>query len=150
MPKRQVKKYERAAAVLVDAVFNSDKSAALKFGVSERSVRNYRKLLSEDAEFAAFFQIKKEQFDAAWVDDLPVALKKSITLIGECADSIREDQRLKKNPAVLAAVAGAMKLCAEVYMTSRVIDARIADRNRPEAELPGQVSAGAAESQYAN
>lgn len=148
---KQIKKYERAAAALIDAAFTTDQQSCDKYGITTRTLRNYRTMLAEDAAFSAFFQKKKDSFDAAWVDELPKTLKKSIVLIAECTDAIRADARMKKNPAVLAAIAGAMKLCAEVYMTSRIIDARIADNNRPEAELPEQVlPASAVQSQYAN
>jgi hypothetical protein len=149
MRKPQIKKYERAAAVLLDALYTTDQKAAERYGVSLRSVQGWRRMLAEDSEFAAFFATKKEQFDAAWADTLPIALKEGVGLLAECARAIRSDARMMKNPAVIAAVAGAVKICAEVYLTGKVIDARIAGTDRQAGQVPLEGDT-AAESQYAN
>lgn len=148
---KQVKKYELAATVLLEAAYTTDEVACAKYGISVRTLQRWRKDLLTNDELAGFVATKKEILNAAWADELPIALKKGIQLIGECSDAIRSDPRMMKNPQVLSAVAGAMKLCAEVLMTNKVIDARIADRNRPAVELSGQVSsADTTQSQYAN
>ena len=137
-------KYDRATAVLLEAAYTTDADAAKKYGVSLRSVQGWRRRLAEDDKFAAFFATKKAEFDRAWADELPVALKKGIRLIAECADSFGKDEQIfKRNPELIHALAGAVKVCADVYYTGKVIDARIAPPDRQPAGLLGSESADA-------
>jgi hypothetical protein len=117
---------ELAAATLLDAAYTTDEKACSKYGVSLRSLQRWRRQLADgDPELAGFVATKKAAFDAAWADELPVALKKGIQCLSECMDTIRADPRSLKNPAMIHAVAGAMTICAEIYFTGKVIDSRI-------------------------
>lgn len=53
--------FEKAAKVLVEASYTSDNKAANKYGVTPRTIRNYRTRLDEDENFAeVFLKLKKE------------------------------------------------------------------------------------------
>lgn len=143
-------KPEIAAAVLLTAAYANDEDACKKYGVSIRSLQNWRRRLIEDDEFALFFATKNAEASKKWADELPIALNKSLKFLGEAADAARLDRNHRMNPMVIQAVAGAMKLIADVHLTSRVIDARLASTDRPENGLPEQVSAGQQSVEYEN
>ncbi len=128
-------KPEIAAAVLLAALYTTDEIACKQYGVSVRSLLNWRNRLAEDPEFAEIFLTKKRALDAAWAEKLPLALSRSIDLISECAAAIAVDPMMRKNPNVIHAIAGAIKICAEVHYTGKLIDARLADPNRPTGEI---------------
>lgn len=137
---------EFAATVLVEAIYTTDEKACKKFGVSDRTLRRWRKALATDPVLSGFVHTKKAAFDREWAQELPIALRKAIRVIGEIADAISDNAAMKRNPNVIVAVAGAIKICAEVHLTGRVIDARIADRDRETGTVSGEVSsAGAAD-----
>lgn len=137
-------KREFAAAVLVEALYSTDAAACEKYGVTRQTLYRYRERLSEDAELLHIVTTKKAALDKAWADDLPVALKKGIRLIAECADSFGKDEQIfKRNPELIHALAGAVKVCADVYYTGKLIDARITPPDRQPAGLLGEEPADA-------
>lgn len=143
-------KKDLAAAVLLEAAYTTDSAACAKYGITTRTLTNYRVRLVEDPEFSDYFHTKKALFDKAWADELPAALKKGIRLIAECADSFGKDEQIfKRNPELIHALAGAVKVCADVYYTGKVIDARITGQDRPAGQVPDEDAADT-ESQYAN
>lgn len=140
-------KAELAASVIVEALYSSDARACEKYGVTQRSLQNYRRRLSEDPEFSLIFAKKKAEYDSGWADELPGALRESLLLIHEAARAVRQNPLYLVNPMVLQAVAGAMKLCAEVHYTGKIIDARLAEQSRPPNQIPEQIPAP---EEYAN
>lgn len=130
---------EVIAMILVEAIFTTEEKAAQKYGISRRSIFNYRNALAADDDLAQIFHTKKQQMMSAWADELPVAMRKAITFIAEASTVANP-----ADPASIAAIAGAMKLCADVYYTGRVIDARIAAINRETNGIPREVPANSA------
>jgi len=117
---------ELAASALLEAAYTTDEKACAKYGVSVRSLQRWRQQLAEgDPELAGFVATKKAAFDKAWAEELPAALRKGLQCLADCMDSVRNDPESLKSPTVIHAVAGAMSICAEIYLTGKVIDARI-------------------------
>jgi len=59
-------------------------------------------------------------------ESIPTALRNSLEFItGACAKA-KGDPNASRNPMLISAVAGALKLGAEVFYTGKVIDARLA------------------------
>lgn len=143
-------KPEMAAAVIVEALYSSDAVACGKFGITQRSLQNYRRRLSEDRQFSLIFAQKKAEYDSQWADELPGALRESLILIHEAAHEVRKNPTYLMNPMVLQAVAGAMKLCAEVHFTKKIIDARLAEQSGTANALPEQVPSGERPIEYEN
>jgi transposase-like protein len=135
-------KYDRAAAVLLAAAYTTDQMAARRFGVTVRSIRNWRNKLSTDSEFSSFFHTKKRTHDEAWAETLPIALRQSVEFIAAASREAQTQKAALLDPDVISALAGAMKLCAEVYYTGKVIDARIAEPDRKADGVFGEVPAG--------
>lgn len=117
---------EFAATVLFDAIYTTDQQACQKYGVSVRSLQRWRRLLADgDPELAGSVATKKAAFDAAWAENLPGALAKGLEALDSCYRAIQGDPEAQKNPNVIHALAGAFRICAEVHLTGRIIDARL-------------------------
>lgn len=121
--------YELASTVLVEAAYQGDKVTAKKYGITERTIRNYRKRLDEDKRLSAFFQDKKERMEQRWADELPGAIRAAINYLqGAAQDADR------RNPDAIHAVAGALKILSDVALTKEVLDARLARQHRSQDE----------------
>jgi hypothetical protein len=143
-------KPEIAAAVLITAAYVNDDEACKQYGVSLRSLQNWRRRLHEDAEFADFFTTKSREAGQKWAEQLPIALTKALQFLSAAADAVRQDPLYLRNPMVVQAIAGAFKLCADVHLTSKVLDARLANKDRPENGISEQVSPGQQPVEYTN
>lgn len=130
---------EFAAMVLIAAVYVSDPEACAKYGVSPRTLQNYRRRLITDSAFAEVFATKKKLLDREWAEDFIVPLKKGAQFLLEAFESVRTDKQYIKNPVVIQAVAEAVRLCADVVLTSKAIDAQFSDPNQSANQLPQEV-----------
>lgn len=144
-------KYDLAACVLIEALFSTDEKACAKYGITQRTLQNYRQRLAVDSKLSLIFHTKKAALDKEWADELPRAMREATHTIAEIAIGIRADAQMRKNPFVLEKLAGALKLCADVYYTGKVIDARIAGEDRPAGQVPlTGAAADEAANDYAN
>jgi hypothetical protein len=129
---------ELAATVLLEAAYTTDEKACARYDVSVRSLQRWRRSLASDPDLAGLVHTKKEAFDKAWAESLPLAMRSAVETITAIAVNIREDPLMKKNPLALEKVAGALKTVAEVYYTGKMIDARITPPDRPQGGIFGQ------------
>lgn len=130
---------EFAATVLIAAVYVSDAEACAKYGVSLRSLQNYRRRLVTDEAFAEVFATRKARLDKEWAQDFIVPLRKGAQFLLEAFESVRTDKNYIKNPVVIQAVAEAVRLCADVVLTSKAIDAQFGNTDQPANQLPQEV-----------
>jgi hypothetical protein len=129
--------YDRVALILVEALFFGDRPTAEKWGIHRRTIENYRKRLDDDSELVQIFQFKKEEFEGNWAQEIPVAIRKAIAFIGRSATEADP-----KDPQAIHAMAGAVKILAEVGLTKEIIDARLGRNDRPDREEDRQVVSG--------
>ena len=114
-------KREWKARILVEAAAIADDSAASKrLGVSRRSLIRWRNQLETDPVLAQAVAEKKAVAEKAWLADIPAVLQSGIKFLKRAADEADP-----KDPAVIHAVAGAVKLLAEVQQAQQYLDARI-------------------------
>jgi len=118
-------RYEFAAQVLVEAAYKGDRAAAKENGVSERSVRRWRNRMDDDQKLADLVQQKRKLAEEDWADELPEAIRAAIDYLRRAAGAADES-----DPEVIHAVAGALKMLSHVGMTKKVLDARLASRDR--------------------
>lgn len=125
---------DRAAAILVDAAYKGDEAAAQEWGVSVRSVERYRARLATDPKLAVTVAEKRALAERDWIDCFPATLGAGADFIERAAK-----QGDPKDPNMVHAVAGAMKLMAEIMFVKRMLDARLNERtpeqyrtNRPQ------------------
>jgi hypothetical protein len=116
---------ERATSVLVEAVFFGDKEAANRYGLSVRTIDNYRKRINTDKDFAAIFYQKKQEFEKNWADEIPGAIRAGTRFL---LKSFQEADY--KDASVIHAVAGAMKILTEIGLAKEIIDVRLGEYNR--------------------
>ncbi|MEL6225282.1 MAG: hypothetical protein AAFR31_21855 [Cyanobacteria bacterium J06627_8] len=121
--------YERAACALVDAILMGDRAAAEKYEVTYRSIQEWRARLSTDPKLVQLFQEKKQIQDAAWGDEIPNAIASGIKFLTRAAQECKPD-----DPDAVHAIAGYIKILSEISMTRKVIDARLAGKDRSNAQ----------------
>lgn len=120
---------DRAASILVDAAYWGDKAACERNHVVIRTLQRYRVLLANDSEVSRLVAVKKAEVDAAWADGISSAIVAAIEYLRDAA------RVLPKNKSEnVFAVAGALKILADVRMTKAVLDARLAERVRQVGE----------------
>ena len=71
-------KYERAAAVLAEADYSSDKSAAKRYSVTVRSVENWRRKLQTDPKLAELYEARKAAIHEDWAETAIAFLRAGI------------------------------------------------------------------------
>lgn len=124
-------KLERIAEVLVAAFLNGDRKTAERYGVTDRTLRNWRKLLDTDPKLSELFRAKKAQASEGWADEVPGAIRASVTFLRRAAE-----EGDPTNPDMVHSVAGAMKLLSETAATWKLLDARLARSNGNQPEKP--------------
>lgn len=120
--------YDRAASVLVEAMYFGIDRAASRWGVNKRTVKNYKIRLHTDNELAQKFEQKKLKFEGEWAADIPAAIRSATQFL------LNAFQELEPTAENIHAVAGAMKLLAEVGFTKEIIDARLGTSDRQNDE----------------
>jgi len=113
--------YERAAIALADSIALGDRAAAKKHKVSVKSIENWRKRLDSDPILREFFQQKKQALEEAWADRIPVVLSAQLDFLKRASQDADT-----KSPEVIHAIAGALKLTADIELTKKMVDARLA------------------------
>ena len=61
--------------ILAECDFGSDSEVAERWGITRRTVSNYRRQLTDDAELLGLYQRKKKEFATSWVDDACKSIK---------------------------------------------------------------------------
>lgn len=123
--------YELVAQILVEAAYLGDRETCEKYGITTRTIRNYRKRLREDAELSEIFRIKNRAFTSDWGDEASEAIQNTIHFLGKAAAS--QDPAMP-NPDMIHAMAGSLKILSQVDMMKKVLDVRLAGANRPDRE----------------
>jgi hypothetical protein len=112
--------YDRVATILIEAAFFGDKPTAKRWGITNRTIINYRNRLADDTKLSHLFALKKVEFEAEWASEIPAAIRAGIHFLGEAAKVAKLN-----DPAVIHAVAGAVKILAEVGLTKELLDAKL-------------------------
>lgn len=128
--------YDRVASILVEAAFFGEMTTAKRWGITNRTIVNYRARLGEDSELSNIFQLKKAAFESDWASEIPSAIRAGIRFLGEAAQ-----QADPSNPEAIHAVAGAVKILAEVGLTKEILDVKLGRFNRADGEEGRQVVA---------
>lgn len=131
---------ERAASILVEAIFYGELTTANRWGISPKTIQRYRERLNEDDKLSVIVQLKKREFERDWVNEVPGALRSGIRFLQTAFQQLDP-----ANAENVHAVAGAIKLLTEVQLTKQVIDARYLTGNRTDGEAYSQVDALPAE-----
>ena len=104
---------ERAASILAEASLWTDTYAAKRWGVTARSISNWRKLTETDSDFSELFDRKKAAIDKAWGNEARAALRR---MLRKLDDLVQE-----AGPEQIREVAGAVKIVGELEVTRGAI-----------------------------
>lgn len=103
--------YEKAAIILAEAELYGDKRVSLRWGITDRTIRNYRARAVEDPQLSSLFQLKSQLLEREWTADATKALKVSLDKLIEL---VKDDGK----PEQIHAVAGAIKIVGELKIAS--------------------------------
>lgn len=109
---------ERAAMILVDALFKGDEQAAFDWGISKRTIQRFRKRLATDEGLASFVASKKTLAEQDWSKEANAAITAAVHYIRRAA------LKSKPSPEMVHAMAGALKIVSEALAQKRLIDVR--------------------------
>jgi len=123
----------RAAQVLVDATLTDDQAAAEKWGVTDRTVRDYRARLATDLELATVYRDLLNKAANALSRARRRFLEKALEKLEDLVEAASK-------PEHITAVAGAVKVVGELELAADVLNG--AD-HRPEGPLPAAAPAAA-------
>ena len=118
---------ERAASLLLEAELSTDKAVLEKHGITARTLYNWRARLHEDAIFSDIFRRKKEAVEREWGAALAPAIRDGIEFLARASKEADH-----KNPEVIHAIAGALKILTATATKKEVLDATLAAARGPE------------------
>lgn len=128
--------YERASRALATAALEGDTIAATRENISIRTLQRYRKQLDSDTTLAQLVAEKKSILESRWADQIAPTLRAALAFLQRAANNLDPS-----DPNAVHAIAGAFKLVNEGHQTMRVIDARLAEHDRPDHTVPREVAA---------
>ena len=122
---------ERAAAILLEAMLTSDKAAVENHGITARTLFNWRERLYSDSTFSDIFRHKKDAAERDWASSLAPAIRDGIDFLARAG---REANH--KDPEVIHAIAGALKILTTTATKKEVLDATL---NRARSSTEGSL-----------
>ena len=111
--------YDRVSLILVEAVYFGEKVTADKQGVSLRTIQNYRTRLKTDSKLAQIFALKKQLFEQNWTEEISLTTRMAMRFIQ------RASVEMTPSPEATHAIAGALKIVAEIGLTKDLMDVRL-------------------------
>lgn len=112
--------YERAAVILAEAAFSDDRTVCQRHGITDRTLRRYRKRMLSDPRLSTFVREKQARLTEQWTHELAPAIGAAIRFLKQAAQSADPS-----DPAAIRAVAEALKGLAEIDMTREVLQSRV-------------------------
>ena len=112
--------HERAASVLVDAAYHGDEEAAAKWGLTTRTIQNYRRRLATDTILSQFFAQKKLLVESEWKDETADAIREAARF---CVRSAKEADH--KDPDVINAVGSFYSRLVNAAVMREILNARL-------------------------
>lgn len=128
-----------AAAVLLEATYKNDDLACAKYGVSLRSVQNWRRRLHEDEAFARIFATEARKLEKEWANEFLAPIRRAAGLIDQCYQELQKDPRSMKNPMLIQAIADSARTCADILLTQQAINAQFSDSDQSADQLSQEV-----------
>jgi hypothetical protein len=108
------------ARILVEAAYNGDEPTCHKYGISDRTLRRWKASLSENVQLSENVRLKKAEMDRNWADDAPLTIKAGMEFIAKAAQ-----EGNAKNPDMVHAVAGGIKIVSEIMAVREYLDAKL-------------------------
>lgn len=100
---------ERAATILAEADLFGDDRTAKRWGITTRTIYNYRNRAQSDAKLSESFTLKKRMLLVDWQADATRCIKVSLAKLTELIP-----EATKEDADVIHAIAGALKIVGEL------------------------------------
>lgn len=111
--------------ILVEAAYKGDDYVSKLYGITDRTVRNWKNRLNFDVGFSKLFYEKKRLFEREWATELPTAIKAAIEACKRAVQSLDPS-----DPDGAHAIAGILKILSEIATMREVLDARLSGQDR--------------------
>lgn len=108
------------ARILVEAAYCGDDATCQKYGLSDRTLRRWRASLPDSPALSELVRIKKREYDKRWADEAPETIKAGMDFIKRAAQ-----EGNSKNPDMVHAVAGGIKIVSEIMAVREYLDAKL-------------------------
>ena len=136
---------EQQAAALAYATTCSDAQAAKQYGISVRTLANYRARLHSDPVLAELFETKRSELQAEWKQEALGALRRGLTTMTTLMERLLENEGPPEK-GQLFEVTGAVKVLGELLTMKEalgdVAPSAGEDREPEEAEEEGSGEEG--------
>lgn len=118
----------RVATILIDAYQVGELAAAKRWGITDRTIRNYKTRLETDTELSRAFHEKKARVEADWLETSRRFLSRSIAKLEELVHQAGTDQ--------IREVAGAIKIVGELDVVRSALGGQQPQRPDPSEAAP--------------
>lgn len=105
--------YERAAIILAESELYGDLSTSNRWGITDRTIRNYRARAVSDSKLSCLFQIKRQLLEREWINDATRTLKTGLNRLNQLIPVATAS-----DAATIHAIAGAIKIVGELKIAS--------------------------------
>jgi hypothetical protein len=137
IPRKGHQRLERIAEILVDAyITRDDRETGARYGITDRTLRNWRRELERNPELADLFRAKKAKASEGWADEVPGALRAAVGFLRRAAE-----EGDPKDAKMVHSVAGALKMLSETAATWKILDARFPADDRSDRKQPRPMAA---------
>lgn len=103
--------YEKASIILAEAELFGDKQVAVRWEISDRTIRRYRVKAASDRQLSSLVQLKKQLLGQNWRDDATKTLKIALHKLSKLIEEDGETNRI-------FAISGAIKIVGELKIAS--------------------------------
>lgn len=110
----------RAALILVEAAFSSDKIASETFACSSRTISNYRKLLETDKELQQEYRLALYNKTKEWTKNIPNTLKTGMEFIERSLKDL-----CPSDPKALDSVINTMQVLSEIEIMNEAVKRKL-------------------------
>jgi hypothetical protein len=110
----------KAALILAEAAFSSDKIAAEVFECHPRTISNYRKLLETDKDLQKEYRLALYNKTKEWTKEIPGALKTGIKFIQRSLEDL-----CPSDPKAVDSVINAMQVLSEIEIMNEAVRAKL-------------------------
>lgn len=116
---------DQIAQILVEAAYYGDNKTANDYQINLRTILRWRRLSENNPHLLKLISKKKIAFERGWADEAAGAIKAGLEFLKSAAH-----QANKTDPAVIHAIAGAVKIASDVLIAREVLDARLTGQDR--------------------
>jgi hypothetical protein len=106
--------YEKASTILAEAELFGDDATAKRWGITTRTIYNYRDRATSDAKLSESFILKKRVLLVNWQADATKTIKVGLSELNRRIPIARSEEDAK----VIHAIAGAIKIVGELKIAS--------------------------------